>query len=229
VPSTHTKLALGDRRLSPAAALVDPALTLSVPAGLTAATGMDALTHAIEAYLCTLANPLNDLGALQAVRLAAHYLPRAAANGQDLEAREAMLLAATLGGMAINNADVAGVHCLSEGLGSLYDAPHGLLNAILLPYLMDFWLESCRQRFVQIAEALGGLPQPQEAVNRVCALAQTLRLPSLAEIGVRQADLPTVAALAEANVSNASNPRPMTAEEYLHILHRAMQGELTQP
>jgi len=239
VPSPHTKLALGDPHLSPAAALVDPNLTLSLPAGLTAATGMDALTHAIEAYLCAgpsgaaLSNPLNDLIALEAIRLAANHLPHAAADGHDLAAREAMLLASTLGGVAINNADVAGVHCLSEGLGSLYDAPHGQLNAILLPYLMDFWLEGCsashgcRERFIRIAAAFGAPPRPQEAVGQVVKLVRALKLPSLSEIGVKAADLPAVAALAEANVSNTSNPRPMNAEDYRSILHRAMQGELT--
>jgi alcohol dehydrogenase len=225
--AAHTKLALGDRNLSPAAALVDPELTLSLPASLTAATGMDALTHAIEAYLCALSSPLNDVIALEAIRLAANYLSRAAENGRDREARQAMLLASLHGGIAINNADVAGVHCLSEGLGSLYDAPHGLLNAILLPYMMDFWLESCSERFIRIAEAFGGSPQPQEAVDQVVRLAQKLALPSLAEIGVKAADLPAVAALAEANVSNSSNPRPMSAADYLSILHQAMQSEQT--
>jgi len=154
-----------------------------------------------------------------------------AADGQDLAAREAMLLASTLGGIAINNADVAGVHCLSEALGSLYDAPHGLLNAILLPYVMDFWLEGgcgCQELFIRIAEAFGASPQPQEAVDQVVRLAQGLGLPSLSGIGVKAANLPAVAALAEANVSNPSNPRPMHAGDYLGILHRAMQGGLPE-
>jgi alcohol dehydrogenase len=224
--ASHTKLAIGDPALAPAAALVDPCLTLSLPVGLTAATGLDALTHAIEAYLCALSSPVNDLLALEAIRLVAENLRRVVADGGDLPAREAMLLASTLGGIAINNADVAGVHCLSEGMGGVYDAPHGLLNAILLPYFMAYWQEACRERFARIAVAFGAPPQPEEAVNQVVALVQALKLPSLPEIGVRQADLPRLAALAEANVSNPSNPRPLSAADYLALLHQAMSGEL---
>ncbi len=221
---THAKLAIGDRHLAPAVALVDPALTASLPAAITAATGMDALTHAIEAYVCALSSPVNDLLALESIRLVAANLRRAVAAGDDLAAREAMSLASTLGGVAINNADVAGVHCLSEGMGSLYDAPHGLLNAILLPYFMSFWQVGCAERFVRIAQAFGAEPRLEEAVIQVNELTSALKFPSLAEIGVKAADLPRLAALAESNVSNPSNPVPTTAADYLGILERAMAG-----
>ena len=226
--NTHNKLAIGDRYLAPTVAIVDPTLTLSLPASLTAATGMDALTHSIEAYICALSNPVNDLLALESIRLVAANLRRAVDRGQDLEAREAMMLASTLGGIAINNADVAGVHCLSEGLGSMYDAPHGLLNAILLPYFMAFWLKGCRDRFAQIAEAFGAAPVPEEAVNQVVAMNQSLKLPSLVEAGVKREDLTQLANLAEANVSNPSNPVPMAATDYLGILEQAMRGVLRE-
>lgn len=226
---THAKLAIGDPRLAPAIALVDPNLTLSLPPGLTAATGMDALTHAIEAFLSPLSNPVNDLLALESIRLVAGNIRQAVADGQDLAARGAMMLAATLGGVAINHADVAGVHCLSEGMGSLYDAPHGLLNAILLPYLMAYWLEADAEgavceRFSRIAQAFGAPPQPAEAVARVKALIRSLDLPTLPQVGVQRADLPRLAALAEANVSNLSNPLPMAAADYQTILEQAMEG-----
>ncbi len=221
---SHAKLAIGDRHLAPAIALVDPALTASLPAAMTAATGMDALTHAIEAYVCVLSSPVNDLLALESIRLVAANLRRAVAAGNDLVAREAMSLASTLGGVAINNADVAGVHCLSEGMGSLYDAPHGLLNAILLPSFMSFWQKGCAERFARIAQAFGAEPIPQEAVIQVNQLTSALKFPSLAEIGVKEADLPRLAALAESNVSNSSNPVPMTAADYLALLERAMAG-----
>jgi alcohol dehydrogenase len=222
--ATHEKLALGDRSLAPTIALVDPLLTLSLPAGLTAATGMDALTHSIEAFICALSNPVNDVLALESIRLVAGNLPGAVADGQDLEKRQAMMLASTLGGIAINNADVAGVHCLSEGMGSLYDAPHGLLNAILLPYFMSYWQDSCRDRFVRIAEAFGVAPRPEEAVASVVALNTSLHLPRLGEIGVKKADLPGLAVLAQSNVSNSSNPMPMTEADYLGILEYALTG-----
>jgi alcohol dehydrogenase len=225
---SHAKLAVGDRHLAPAVALVDPGLTTSLPAAMTAATGMDVLTHAIEAYVCALSSPVNDLLALEAIRLVAANLSRAVADGDDLRAREAMSLASTLGGVAINNADVAGVHCLSEGMGSLYDTPHGLLNAILLPYFLSVWQNGCTERFIRIAEAFGAEPRPEEAVIRVAQLARAFKFPSLAEIGVKESDLPRLAALAESNVSNPSNPVPMTAADYLRILESALAGASPQ-
>jgi len=221
----HAKLAIGDRNLAAAVALVDPLVTLSLPSGITAATGMDALTHSIEAYICVLASPVNDLFALESIRLVAANLLKAVAQGQDLAAREAMMLASTLGGVAINNADVAGVHCLSEGMGSLYDAPHGLLNAILLPYFMAFWQGSCQERFAHIAEAFGAPPRPEEAVKQVVELNSRLNFPALPALGVKREHLPALAALAEANVSNSSNPVPMIKADYLEILERALSGQ----
>jgi alcohol dehydrogenase len=225
---SHAKLAIGDRNLAPRAALVDPALTVSLPASITAATGMDVLTHAIEAYVSCLSNPLNDALALEAIRLVATHLRKAVTNGGDLAAREGMMLASTLGGIAINNSDVAGVHCLSEGIGGLYDAPHGLINAILLPYFMAFWQSGCVERFVHIAEAFGATARAEEAVTCVNELNRSLGLPSLSELGVKHPDLPKLAALAEANVSNPSNPVPMGAADYLHILERAMAAQPMQ-
>jgi alcohol dehydrogenase len=221
---SHTKIAIGDPNLAPTVALVDPTLTVSLPSAMTAATGMDVLTHSIEAYISPLSSPLNDLLALEAIRLVARNLLDAVNNGDDLAAREAMMLASTLGGIAINNADVAGVHCLSEGMGGLYDAPHGLLNAILLPYFMTVWQSGCPERFALIAEAFGSDPNPEEAVAQVMALNRSLKFPSLAEVGVKQQDLPNLASLAESNVSNPSNPIPMTALDYMNILDRAMAG-----
>ncbi len=225
---SHAKLAIGDPNLAPKVALVDPALTVSLPASITAATGMDVLAHAIEAYVGCLSNPAGDALALQAIRLVASNLLRASTNGEDLAAREAMMMASTLGGIAINNADVAGVHCLSEAIGGMYDAPHGLLNAMLLPYLMAFWQGACYERFVDIAEAFGAAPRPDEAVARVTELSQALKIPSLSGVGVKHSDLPKLAALAESNVSNSSNPVPMGAPEYLSILERALEGQPPQ-
>jgi alcohol dehydrogenase class IV len=224
----HAKLAIGDRYIAPLVALVDPLLTISLPSAVTAATGMDVLTHAIEAYLCVLSSPVNDLLALESIRLVAAHLLRAVTDGEDQSAREAMMLASTLGGIAINNADVAGVHCLTEGIGSLYDAPHGLLNAILLPYFMYFWQAGCSERFARIAEAFGVDPRPEEAVTQIRKLTKSLKFPSLEGIGVKKTDLAKLAELAESNVSNPSNPVPMKASDYQAILERAMEGHLSQ-
>jgi alcohol dehydrogenase len=223
---THNKLAIGDPHLAPSVALVDPLLTVSLPTKLTAATGMDVLSHSIEAYLSVLSNPVNDLLALESIRLVAANLRRVVANGEDIEAREGMMLASTLGGIAINSADVAGVHCLSEGMGSMYDAPHGLLNAVLLPYFMHFWQKGCEERFRFIANAFSPSPNSNSAVTQVVTLNQWLNFPSLIEIGVKEQDLPLLAELAASNVSNSSNPIPMIASDYLGILKAAMTGIL---
>ena len=225
---SHLKLAIGDRNLAPTVALVDPILTASLPANTTAATGMDVLTHAIEAYISSLSTPAGDLLALEAIRLASANLSRAVSNGSDQAAREAMSLASVLAGVAMNNADVAGVHCLTEGMGSLYDAPHGLLNAILLPYFMSFWKEGCQERFARIAGAFGADPKPEEAVNQVLKLTRALKFPSLKDIGIEETDLEKLAALAASNVSNPSNPIPMQASDYLRILELAMEGNPPQ-
>jgi alcohol dehydrogenase len=221
---SHNKLAIGDLHLAPSVALVDPLLTVSLPAKLTAATGMDVLTHSIEAYLSALSSPINDVLALESIRLVAANLKRGVTKGDDLGAREGMMLASTLGGIAINNADVAGVHCLSEGMGSLYDAPHGLINAILLPYFMMFWQKGSEERFIQIAKAFDAAPIPEEAVNQVIALNQSLKFPTLVDIGVKKEDLNKLAKIAASNVSNSSNPIPMVAADYLGILNQAMTG-----
>lgn len=222
--ATHTKLAIGDPDLAPAVALVDPLLTRRLPPALTLATGLDALTHAIEAYTCRLANPISDALALQAIRLIASNLPQAVANGENLTSREGMLLAASLAGIAFNNADVAAVHCLSEALGSLYDAPHGLLNAILLAYVMAYQRPACEERYADVAQALGTEPRAEVAIGRIIELTRAFQLPELADLGVQSQDLPRIAKMAAANVSNPSNPRPMTEADYLEILERALAG-----
>jgi alcohol dehydrogenase len=223
---THNKLAIGDLHLAPSVALIDPLLTVSLPAKLTAATGMDVLTHSIEAYLSVLSSPVNDLLALESIRLVASNLRRVVAKGDDLDGREGMMLASCLGGIAINNADVAGVHCLSEAMGSLYDAPHGLLNAILLPYFMVHWQKGSEEKFIHIAAAFGVAPISGEAVNQVIALNQNLNFPTLVDIGVKQQDLSKLAETAASNVSNSSNPIPMGAADYLGILNEAMAGQI---
>ncbi len=222
--ATHTKLAIGDPHLAPTVALVDPLLTRRLPPDLTLATGLDALTHAIEAYTCRLANPISDALALQAIRLIAPNLPQAVANGEDLTSREGMLLAASLAGIAFNNADVAAVHCLSEALGSLYDAPHGLLNAILLAYVMVYQRPTCEERYADVAQALGAEPRAEAAIGRVIEVTRAFQLPGLADLGVRSEDLPRIAKMAAANVSNPSNLRPMTQADYLQILEQALAG-----
>src|SRR5512138_79936 len=152
---THVKMAIVDWRCTPNIAINDPVLMVGKPAALTAATGMDALTHAVEAYVSTIATPITDACAIKAIELIAKYLSAAVANGENLEARVRMAYAEYLAGMAFNNASLGYVHSMAHQLGGFYNLPHGVCNAILLPAVCEFNLIACPERFADIAVALG--------------------------------------------------------------------------
>jgi alcohol dehydrogenase len=171
-------------RLFPAVAIVDPNLMKSLPAQLTATTGMDALTHAIEAYVGLNANSFTDSYALEAIRLLAKYLPKAFANGENIYAREQVAKASTLAGIAMDQAGLGIVHALSSPLSSHYDVPHGLSNAVLLPYGMKFNLIAAPEKFAQITRCFGvddaGLRLKEKAalaVKLVQELCEEINIP----------------------------------------------------
>jgi alcohol dehydrogenase len=218
--ANHYKMTIKNAHTAAKIALCDPLLTLSAPAALTAATGMDALTHAIEAYTAVCAEPLADAAALYAVELIFASLPTAFGDGMDLEARSKMLMGSMLGGIAFSHADVASVHCIAEALGGLYDLPHGVCNSVILPHIMEYNMAYCRERYARIGRAMGlGAEGAQTVVAAVRQLALDLRLPSFPELGVKKEDYPAIAAAAWRNGSNPSNPRPMDRENYLEILN----------
>ncbi|MQL50716.1 iron-containing alcohol dehydrogenase [Desulfofundulus thermobenzoicus] len=222
------KMSVGSPLIAPKVALVDPEVTKSLPPLLTASTGMDALTHAIEAYTATLANPVTDGLALYAIELISSHIRQATFNGYDLTARSGMLLGSLIAGMAFGNSDVAAVHCMAEAVGGLYDIPHGIANAILLPHVMEYNASSCGEKYARIASVMGvdtsGLGQEESARKAVAAvmqLTQDLKLPTLKEVGVKEGDLPELARRAAANVSVESNPRKVTFEDFLKIFRKA--------
>jgi alcohol dehydrogenase class IV len=149
------KVSIIDPKLLPAAVALDPKLTLGLPPGVTAATGMDALTHAVEAYVSGLAYAQTDAWAVAATRLILGNLEQAYRNGSDMPAREAMLLGSYLAGMAFTRAGVGYVHAIAHQLGALYHLPHGLANAIVLPYVLDYSRPHCNHRLAQLARAAG--------------------------------------------------------------------------
>jgi alcohol dehydrogenase len=200
-------------------ALCDPLLTISVPPALTAATGMDALTHAIEAFTALCAEPVADAAALYAVELIAGSLPAAFKDGGNAEARGKMLMGSVLAGIAFSHADVGSVHCIAEALGGRYDLPHGLCNAVILPYVMEYNMDYCREGYSRIGRAMG-LEGGAGAAAEVRRLIAEFKLPSFPELGVKPEDYPAIAAAAERNGSNSSNPRPMDSRDYLAILER---------
>ena len=208
-------------------ALLDPKLTGTVPPHITASTGMDALTHAIEAYTVKVSEPISDALALYAIELITNNLVNAVKNGENINARACMLVGSLLAGMAFSHSDVGSVHCMAEALGGVYDAPHGVCNAVLLPYVMEYNAEFCLERYARIAQAMGEIFDTMEegamkAVERVKKLSVDVGLPSFKSLGVKEEDLEKLADMAAKNISTKSNPREMSKEDYLVLFKKAL-------
>lgn len=207
-------------------AICDPELTLSLPAHITASTGMDALTHAIEAYTATCAEPISDAMALYATELIYNNLVTAFNDGVNLEARSAMLLGSMLAGIAFSHSDVASVHCIAESLGGVYDLPHGVCNAVFLPHVMEYNMEYSVKRYARIAKAMGlsfenEREGAKKAVEAVKKLAVDVKLPLFSSLKVDINDFEKIAEMSVKNISTESNPRPMTKEDYLTVIENA--------
>ncbi len=209
--------------MAPRIALLDPNMTVTMPPALTASTGMDALTHAIEGYTAVVAEPLADADALYAVELISKYLKIAVFEGKQPEARAGMLLGSLLAGIAFSHSDVGAVHCIAEALGGKYDTPHGVCNAVVLPEIMAYNVEYCQERYARVASAMGikyesvkeGAGKAVEAVQQ---LASDVNLPGFRSLGAREKDFEELAHNAAINGSSKDNPRPMGEEEYLWVL-----------
>jgi alcohol dehydrogenase len=227
---THVKMAIVDWRCTPNIAINDPLLMVGMPPSLTAATGMDALTHAVEAYLSTIATPITDACAIKAIELIADYLRPAVANGQNIEARDKMAYAEYLAGMAFNNASLGYVHAMAHQLGGFYNLPHGVCNAILLPYVCEFNMIACPQRLGDIAVALGeevrGLSPVDAAAKGIAAirkLSKDVGIPAgLAELGVKEQDLKVMAANAMKDACMLTNPRLAQLHHVIDVYKAAL-------
>nr|WP_320012991.1 iron-containing alcohol dehydrogenase [uncultured Desulfobulbus sp.] len=217
----HVKMAIVDWRVTPGIAVDDPELMVGMPPALTAATGMDALTHAVEAFVSTAATPMTDSAAEKAIELIAEHLRPAVANGADIVAREGMCYAQYLAGMAFNNASLGHVHAMAHQLGGFYDLPHGECNAILLPHVEKFNLIAKIDRFVKIAQLMGenteGL-SPRDAaelaLEAIKKLSSDIGIPAgLIELGkrygkeVKASDIDTMVANAQKDACGLTNPR----------------------
>lgn len=228
--SNHVKMAIVDWRVTPNVAINDPLLMAGMPPSLTAATGMDALTHAVEAYVSTIATPVTDACALQAIQLVSKYLRAAVAHGGDMEARDKMAYAEYLAGMAFNNASLGHVHAMAHQLGGFYDLPHGVCNAILLPHVQRFNMIAKVDRFVDIAVAMGekvdGLSRraaAEKALEAIKTLSSDVGIPSgLKELGVQEKDLRVMAENAQKDACGFTNPRCPTLENVIEIYRWAL-------
>ncbi|AMA73279.1 alcohol dehydrogenase [Aneurinibacillus thermoaerophilus] len=227
--SRSVKMAIVDKHVTPTISINDPMLTVKKPPALTAATGMDALTHAVEAYVSTAATPITDACALQAIRLISRNLRVAVANGENLQARENMSYAQFLAGMAFNNASLGYVHAIAHQFGGVYNLPHGVCNAILLPHVERFNLISRAERFADIAEAMGenisGLSMreaAEKAIEAIETLARDVGIPrGFAELGAKEEDIELLAVNAMKDACALTNPRKATLEDIKEIIRAA--------
>jgi len=224
------KMAIVDWRTTPNVAIVDPLLMICMPSSLTAATGMDALTHAVEAYVSTIATPVTDACALKAVELISSNLRQAYSNGQDMVARNNMAYAQYLAGMAFNNASLGYVHAMAHQLGGMYDLPHGVCNAILLPHVSEYNLISKLDRFVNIAISMGenvyGLSTraaADKAIDAIKDLSEDVEIPEkLSELGVKEESITLMSENAMKDVCGFTNPRTPTLEDVIYIYKQAL-------
>jgi alcohol dehydrogenase class IV len=224
---THTKKFFADPKLLPLMTALDPTLMTGLPAPITAATGMDALTHAVESWLSKMSSPTTEMYAEIAVRLIFEHLPTACSDGRDLEARKAMALASYYAGLAFTRTNVGYVHAIAHTFGAFYRTPHGLANAIALPHVLEFSKGSAERRLARLADVIGcaGASEGEKAERFIAAVRDLM-----AKIGIpptlsalRESDIAPIArqALAESHL-NYPVPRYMNQAQCEGLLRRMM-------
>ncbi len=226
----HVKMAIVDKHTTPVLSVNDPSLMVGMPASLTAATGMDALTHAVEAYVSIAATPITDAVALKAIELIQTNLPTAVSNGENIAAREQMAYAQFMAGMAFNNASLGYVHAMAHQLGGFYDLPHGVCNAVLLPHVQRYNSQVCPERLKDIAGSMGVdvLAMSAEqganaAISAIEQLAKQVGIPAgLKVLGVKTDDISLLADNALKDVCGLTNPKQASHEEICQIFLAAM-------
>ncbi|MGS0626434.1 L-threonine dehydrogenase [Photorhabdus asymbiotica] len=226
----HIKMVIADKNITPVLSVNDPELMVGMPKSLTAATGMDAMTHAVEAYLSKESNPITDACALKAITMISQSLRQAVADGSNLEARKNMAYAQFLAGMAFNSALLGYVHAMSHQLGGFYDLPHGICNAVLLPHVQEFNAKVSAGRLKDIAAAMGvdvrAMDDQQGAaacIDEIRKLLKDIGIPAgLAELNVKLEDLPMLANNALKDICCLTNPAQATHEEIVAIFKAAM-------
>ena len=224
----HVKMAIVDEHTNPVLAVNDPNLMVSMPKGLTAATGMDALTHAVEAYVSTAATPVTDACAEKAIKLIQGYLRAAVKDGNDMVARDKMAYAEFLAGMAFNNASLGYVHAIAHQFGGFYNLPHGVCNAILLPAVQEYNDQVVPDRLKDVAEFMGvdvaGMSDAEGAAAAIAAikeLSADVEIPKgFEELGAKKEDFDILATNALKDACGATNPKQATKEEIIEILNK---------
>ncbi len=226
--SDHTKKVIFHPRMLPGIVISDPELTLGLPAHITAATGMDALAHCLEAYCAPSYHPMAEGIAVEGMRLVKEWLPRAVTDGSDIEARAHMLVAASMGATAFQKG-LGAIHSLSHPVGALYDTHHGLTNAVVMPYVLDYNRAAIEDRLARLAAWLG-LPEPsfQAVMDWVLGLRRDLEIPhTLAELGVTGQRLDEMSVMAAQDPTAGGNPIPVGAAELKTMFTAAIEGRLS--
>ena len=226
----HVKMAIVDKNSTPILSVNDPHMMKGMPKGLTAATGMDAMTHAVEAYISTAANPITDACALKAISLIVENLQAAVANGDDITARDNMAYAQFLAGMAFNNASLGYVHAMAHQLGGMYDLPHGVCNAVLLPHVLDFNKSAAAARLKDVAKAMhidvanmSDKEAADAAIAKIRELSASIDIPAnLTLLNAKEEDIPLLAKNALLDVCSATNPVQGTQADVENIFKAAM-------
>ncbi|WP_028022465.1 L-threonine dehydrogenase [Enterovibrio calviensis] len=226
----HIKMAIVDKNTTPLISVNDPELMLAKPKSLTAATGMDALTHAVEAYVSIAASPITDAVAIKAIELIQAHLRTAVNDGQNLEAREQMAYAQFMAGMAFNNASLGYVHAMAHQLGGFYDLPHGVCNAVLLPHVQKYNVQVSASRLRDVAKAMGvnvdNLTAEQgaeAAIEAIQVLSKDVGIPAgLEALGVKADDFAVLAENALKDACGFTNPKQATHAEICEIFRSAM-------
>ena len=226
----HIKMAIVDKNVTPILSVNDSELMIGMPKGLTAATGMDALTHAVEAYVSIAANPITDACALKAVAMISESLRKVVDNGGDASARENMAYAQFLAGMAFNNASLGYVHAMAHQLGGFYNLPHGVCNAVLLPHVQAYNIQAAAGRLKDIAQAMGvdvsAMSDEQGAkacIEEIRKMAKDVGIPAgLKELGVKEEDFKTLAENAMKDACAITNPVQGSESDVIELFRQAM-------
>jgi len=218
---THLKRIVFSPKLLARAVFADPELTLALPANVTAATGMDALTHNVESYLSPAYHPLCDGIALEGTRIAAHALATAVREPTNLAARSAMMMASMMGAIAFQK-DLGAVHSCAHALGAVCDLHHGLANALMIEPVLRFNLETEPAKFAELAHVVG-VSGAAAFLPWLAKLKQQIGIaPSLASVGVAREQIPELVAVAEKDICHQTNPRPCTREDFVRFFEQAM-------
>jgi alcohol dehydrogenase class IV len=235
-PDKELKIGIVSRYLLPELVILDPMVTLSLPKFITASTGMDAFTHAIESYISNKANPISNMFALESIRLISANILRTYEQGDDLLAREAMLLGSMYGGMALSCAGTAAVHAMAYPIGGKFNVPHGVANSMLLPHVMRFNMDAVTSKLAQVATAMNihiradetELDAAEKVVLNIEEWTAALEIPQdLAIYGVKKADVPELA-LAASQVTRLmdNNPKRMEISDIETVYHRLLLSRI---